>query len=120
MKELIWIASSKKDLLKLPKGVIDFMGYALYLAQMGDRHKSTKSLKGFGDSSVIEILENDSHGTYRVVYTLKISEVVFVLHSFQKKSKQGIKTSKEDIDLIKSRIKLAEEIYKERYKDEKK
>jgi len=55
-------------------------------------------------------------GTYRAVYTVKFAEVVYVLHCFQKKSKQGIATPKSDIDLIKTRLKGAEEHYKDNYK----
>ncbi|MFZ5954408.1 MAG: type II toxin-antitoxin system RelE/ParE family toxin [Candidatus Dependentiae bacterium] len=115
-KELIWIGSSKKDLQDLPDEVIDSMGYGLYLAQKGQMPEHAKVLKGFGSAGVIEIKDSDAAGTYRVVYTVTMPEVVFVLHAFQKKSKQGIKTPQQDIELIKSRLKLAEEIYKEKFK----
>jgi len=120
LKKLIWIGSSKKDLLKLPEDIINFFGYGLYLAQMGDLHEDSKILKGFGSADIIELIESDQSGTYRAVYTVKMAGVVFVLHVFQKKSKHGIKTPQSDIELIKNRLKQAQEIYKERYKDEKK
>ena len=47
-------------------------------------------------------------GTYRAVYTVKFAEAVFVLHCFQKKSKRGIATPKEDTDIINARLKIAE------------
>ncbi|MDR1489971.1 MAG: type II toxin-antitoxin system RelE/ParE family toxin, partial [Desulfovibrio sp.] len=72
-----------------------------------------KPLKGFGGAGVLEVVENDQGGTYRAIYTIKFSEAVYVLHCFQKKSTQGIKTSKQDIDLIKRRLKLAEQDAKE-------
>lgn len=96
------------------------MGYGLYLAQNGDMPNNAKVLKGFGGAGVIEIIDSDDAGTYRAVYTVKIASIVFVLHVFQKKSKQGIKTPQQDIDLIHKRLKLAEEIYKERLRHEKK
>ncbi len=115
-KQLIWIGSSKKDLKDLPDEVIDTMGYGLYLAQKGEQHENAKVLKGFGSAGVLEIKESDAAGTYRAVYTVTMPEVVFVLHVFQKKSKEGIKTPQQDIKLIKSRLKCAQEIYKEKFK----
>ena len=113
MKTLFWISSAKRDLLKLPDSIKKAFGYGLHQAQMGDFPDIAKVLKGFGSSEVLELKEDDRHGTYRAVYTVRFSNSIFVLHAFQKKSKKGIKTSKEDIDLIKSRLKMAEEIYKE-------
>lgn len=55
----------------------------------------------------------DESGTYRLVYTIKLSKAIFVLHAFQKKSKHGIKTPTQEIELIKRRLKVAEELYKE-------
>ena len=104
LKDLIWISSSQKDLSKLPEEIQDAFGYGLYLAQKGTHHPNSKILKGFGGAGVIELKESDGAGTYRAVYTVKMSNVVFVLHVFQKKSKQGIKTPQSDIDLIKSRL----------------
>ncbi len=72
-----------------------------------------RSYKGYGGASVLEIIEDDSAGTYRTVYTVKFKDIVFVLHAFQKKSKKGIKTPKADLDLINSRLKQANENYKE-------
>lgn len=89
------------------------MGFGLYLAQTGEQSVHSKVLKSFGGAGVIEIIESDESGTFRVVYTLKISNFVFVLHAFKKKSKQGIKTPKQEIDLIKKRLRDAQEIYKE-------
>lgn len=113
LKTLVWIGSSKKDLLGFPEEVIDIFGYAIYLAQKGTRHEATKILKGFGSADVIEIIETDKAGTYRVVYTVKIKDMIIVLHAFQKKSKQGIATPKKEIDLVKNRLALAQQIYKE-------
>lgn len=107
-KTLGWIGSSHKDLLALPADVRRFFGFALSLAQQGDKHESAKVLKGFGGAGVLEIVEDDSGGTYRAVYTVKFAEAVFVLHCFQKKSRRGIATPKEDIDIINARLKIAE------------
>ena len=112
-KPLEWIGSSHKDLMALPMDVRRFFGYALSLAQAGDQHDAAKVLKGFHGAGVVEVVEDDAGGTYRAVYTVKFKEAVFVLHCFQKKSKRGIATPTEDMDLIHSRLKVAEAFAKE-------
>ena len=112
-KSLEWIASSYKDLIALPSDVRRFFGFALSLAQAGDRHDAAKILKGFNGAGVLEIVENDVGGTYRAVYAVRFAEAVFVLHCFQKKSKRGIATPKEDMDIIRARLKVAEALAKE-------
>ena len=113
MKPTRWIGSSKKDLKKLPEAVQKTIGTALMVAQFGEKPESAKPLKGLG-SGVLEIVENYDSDTYRGVYTVQFEEAVYVLHCFQKKSKQGIKTPQKDIDLIKQRLKLAQEDYNAR------
>ncbi|MDO8466296.1 MAG: type II toxin-antitoxin system RelE/ParE family toxin [Gallionella sp.] len=112
-KPLEWIGSSHKDLMALPMDVRRFFGYALSLAQAGDQHDAAKALKGFHGAGVVEVVEDDAGGTYRAVYTVKFKEAVFVLHCFQKKSKRGIATPTEDMDIIHSRLKVAEAFAKE-------
>jgi phage-related protein len=112
-KSLVWIGSSKKDLMALPAGVRRFFGHALHFAQRGDRHDAAKVMKGFGGAGVLEVVEDDAGGTYRAVYTVKFEETVFVLHCFQKKSRQGIATPKVDMDIIRARLKIAELLAKE-------
>ena len=63
------------------------IGYALHFAQMGDKHPAAKPLQGFGGAGVLEIVEDHDGETYRVVYIVRFAEVVYVLHTFQKKSK---------------------------------
>jgi len=111
-KPLTWIGSSKKDLLKFPEDVKQVMGYAIYLAQKGDKHGDAKPLKGFGGAKTLEVVEDHKGDTYRAVYTVKFEGIVYVLHCFQKKSKKGIATPQADIDLIKNRLKDAEMLHK--------
>ena len=94
-------------MLALPSDVRRAFGYALSLAQAGDRHNAAKALKGFGGAGVLEVLEDDVGGTYRAIYTVKFEEAVFVLHCFQKKSKRGIATPKEDMDIVRARLRVA-------------
>jgi phage-related protein len=115
-KELRWIGSSRADLKRLPDEVKDAMGYALFQAQLGRKAPSAKPLAGFGGAGVLEVTEDFRTNAYRAVYTVTFSELVYVLHVFQKKSKRGIATPKADVDLIKKRLKLAQEDYKVRRK----
>ena len=97
----------------MPVAVRRFFGFALSLAQAGDKHDAAKVLKGFGGAGVLEVVEDDAGGTYRAVYTVKFAEAVFVLHCFQKKSKRGIATLAEDMNIIYARLKIAEAFAKE-------
>lgn len=112
-KPLEWVGSSYKDLMALPVDVRRHFGFALSLAQVGDKHDDAKVLKGLGGAGVLEVVEDDAGGTYRAVYTVKFSEAVFVLHCFQKKSKRGIATPKADMDIVHARLKIAEAFVKE-------
>ncbi len=111
MKPIIWVASCKRDLGSLPNEAQDEIGYALFQAQLGEKSDKAKPLKGFCGAAVLEIVEYSVGGTYRAVYTVKFKDAIAVLHVFQKKSTHGIKTSAQDIELIKNRFKLAEQEY---------
>ena len=108
IKQLQWVGSAKNDLLAMPEDVIDVFGFALHLAQTGKKHANAKPLRGFGGAGVLEVVEDHLGDTYRAVYTVKIDDAVYVLHCFQKKSKQGIETPKHDMDLIRERLKAAQ------------
>lgn len=111
-KPVLWVASSKNDLMDMPLDVVKDFGYGLYQAQLGAHPDIAKVLAGFGGASVLELKLDDRAGTFRAVYTVKFSDAVIVLHAFQKKSKKGIATPKKEVALIRSRLKLAEQIYK--------
>lgn len=114
-KPLKWVSSSLDDLREFPAEVREIMGYALYLAQCGGKHASAKPLKGFSGAGVLEVVEDFDRDTYRAVYTVKLKGVVYVLHSFKKKSKHGIEMPRQDMQLIKARLELAKEDYEENY-----
>jgi phage-related protein len=104
-RPLIWRATSKADFAAFPAPVQREMGYALFLAQMGERHATmAKTLKGFGGGTVVEVKESYEGNAYRAVYTVRYADAVYVLHAFQKKSKSGIKTPKPDLNLIEKRL----------------
>ncbi|MGV0027890.1 type II toxin-antitoxin system RelE/ParE family toxin [Phormidesmis priestleyi] len=114
-KPVEWIASSLNDLKDFPEEVQQVVGYALYLAQCGEKHLDAKPLRGFKGASVLEIVEDFDRDTYRAVYTVKFEGVVYVLHAFQKKSKRGIATPKPDVELIEARLQRAKEHHKQHY-----
>lgn len=111
IKPLVWIGSAKRNLCSFPEEVKDAIGFALYVAQQGGKHRDAKPLHGFGGAGILEIVENHDGDTYRAVYTVRLAGRVYVLHAFQKKSKAGIKTPRAEIDLIRSRFKRAEEAH---------
>lgn len=87
------------------------MGYALDFAQQGKKHPDAKPLKGFAGAGGLEIVDDYDGNTYRAVYTVRFAGAVYVLHCFQKKSKRGVATPKQDIDLIERRLKRAQDHY---------
>ena len=113
VKPLAWVGSAKRDLLALPEEVIDAFGYALYVAQTGKKHEKAKPLHGFGSAGVLEVVEDWRGNTYRAVYTVRFSAAVVVLHVFQKKAKHRIATPRQDMEVIRERFKVAEQMAKE-------
>jgi phage-related protein len=113
-KTVRWIGSSRRDLKAFPKIVQRDVGQALYAAQRGVEYPAVKALKGFGGRSVLEIVAEGEGATFRVVYTVRFMDAVYVLHAFQKKSKKGIATPQKDIELIRKRLADAEQDYKRR------
>src|SRR5580700_265325 len=87
-KPLDWVGSSKRDFLGFPEPVKDEEGNALALAQFGGKHPAAKPWKGRGPG-IFELVEDHDGNTYRAVYTVRLREVVYVLHAFQKKSPRG-------------------------------
>lgn len=103
---VIWVGSSYDDLKAFPSNVQKEMGYALWLAQVGGKHLKAKPLKGF--RGVLEMVSNFRTDTYRVVYAVRLGDSLYILHAFQKKSKRGIATPKEVLDLIRKRLQEAQ------------
>ena len=113
-KPIVWIGTSRRDLKAFPKQVRSDIGQALYTAQLGETDPATKPLKGFGGAKVMEIIDRYDTNTYRAVYTVQFSDVIYVLHSFQKKSKSGIATPQKDIELIRRRLAEAQRLNRQR------
>lgn len=120
MKPVHFIGQCLKDLKKFPEEVRSEVGFALFLAQTGEKAFHAMPLVGFGSAKVLEVIIDHGTDAYRVVYTVKFPEAVYGLHAFQKKSKKGIATPKTDMALIRERLKLAELHYKTHYLAKKK
>ena len=110
LKPVIWMGASLRDLRTFPPPVQDHMGYALYIAQRGGKHRNAKILSGFGGAGVVEVVKDHEGDTFRAVYTLKYAGTVYVLHAFQKKSKSRRQTPRREIELIKQRLREAEQM----------
>ena len=108
MREVVWVGSSKKDLRSFPREVIRRFGQALHFAQEGVKHPHAKPFKGL-PGSVFEIVEDFKTDAFRVLYVVQIEDKIYVLHACQKKSKTGIKTPKNEIEIIRKRLKIAKE-----------
>jgi phage-related protein len=116
IKPCLFVGPSRRELKNFPDEVRGSIGHALHQAQCGDEPESAKALKGFGGRSILEIVADFDGNTFRAVYTVRFSDVIYVLHAFQKKSKKGITTPRQTIALIKSRLRDAESDYRARQK----
>jgi len=119
VKKVIWIGSSYKDLKDFPPQVRQAMGHALHYAQLGKVHEHAKIFRHMGNANVQEIRENDRGGTYRVIYTVEMNDFIFVLHAFQKKSKSGLATPKQEIEMLNNRLREARVLYKSLIQEKK-
>lgn len=118
LKPVHWIASSLNDVRSFPRAVQRAVGYSLFRAQEGKKAPDAKPLKGIvKGAGVLEVVEDHDSDTYRVVYTIRFTEVVYVLHAFQKKSRRGKATPKHEIALIRSRYEAARAHYEAEVKN---
>jgi phage-related protein len=108
-RKLIWLVDSLARLTGFPPMVRKKLGFAVYQAQIGQKHESAKMLHGFAET-VWQVRADDPSGTYRAVYVAQFGDAIYVLHAFQKKSKSGISTSQRELDLIRQRLQLAREL----------
>lgn len=112
-KPVVWLGDTLAVLRACPQDVQDEVGYALYLAQIGEKYYRAKLLKGLGPG-VLEIVSDHRGETYRGIYTVRFADAVYVLHVFQKKSKKGIRTPQSEIELVRQRLKRAAELQEQR------
>lgn len=113
-KPLEWVGPSKDDLKGFPVEVQDRIGFALYQAQVGLKHRDAKPLKGLG-SRVLEVRARHRGDTFRAVYLVQFGAAVYVLHAFQKKAKRGSATPRREMEIVRRRLKAAERHYEANY-----
>ena len=101
LKKVVWLGDSKEVLSAFPEAVREDLGFQLYRIQQGKIPTLSRSMKSIGNG-VFELKEQDHQGWYRVIYTIQVKNLIYVLHSFKK---QSAKTSKADLELAKSRLK---------------
>jgi phage-related protein len=109
MRPLVWLGNSRRNIREFPPDARRLMGDELQLLQYGGMPKDAKPFRGIG-SGVIEIALRHDGEAYRSVVALQLGRTIYVLHAFQKKSKKGIATPKQDVDLIRQRYKEAKEL----------
>jgi phage-related protein len=110
-KRISWIRAAEKDFRKFPIAVQDQMKNALDIAALGKKADFAKPMKRLG-SGIFEIALPYQTNAYRAIYALQLNEDIWVLHAFQKKSQTGIKTPKQEINLVKDRLKRLKEMLK--------
>jgi phage-related protein len=109
IRPIVWIGTAKKNLKEFPKEAQKLIGDQLQLIQFGEMPKDAKPFKGVG-SGIFEIALRYATDAYRTVLAVQLGKKIYILHSFQKKSKKGIETPKRDVDLIKQRYAEAKEL----------
>jgi phage-related protein len=108
-KAISWVRAARKAFEGFPEPVQTEGLRDLTIAAAGAKADNAKPLHGLG-SGIFEIVLNDRSGTYRVVYAVRIGDDLWVVHAFQKKSRKGIKTPQQEIDVVRRRIKQLKEM----------
>ena len=111
------MGESREDLRRFPKDARAIAGQALYHAQLGSKHVNAKPLKGSHGAAVMEIVADAGGDAYRAVYTVQFTDVIYVLHCFQKKSRKGAKTPQHHIEVMRRRLKMAQQDHAQRQKE---
>jgi phage-related protein len=107
-RPISWIKAARKDFEEFPTGAQVEMARALTILAEGRFPDTAKHLTGFG-YGVMELALRYRGDAFRVVYALQIGDDIWVIHAFQKKSKSGIKTPRQEIDMIRDRLKRLRE-----------
>jgi phage-related protein len=110
-RPISWLKGARKDFEAFPQGAQIEIARALTIPAEGRMPDIAKPLTGFG-SGVMELALRYRGEAFRVVYALQIGNDIWVLHVFQKKSKSGIKTPRQETDLIHERLKRLRELLK--------
>jgi len=108
-RPISWIKAALKEFEKFPEGAQTICLNALTIAAEGGKADIAKPMTGMG-AGVLEVALPFRGNAYRVVYAVQIGEDLWVVHAFQKKSTQGIKTPQREMELIRDRLKRLKEM----------
>jgi len=109
-KQISWIKAARKDFEKFPKEAQSICLTALTIAAEGGKADIAKPFKGLG-SGVFEIALPLRGNAFRVLYAVQVGDEVWVIHAFQKKSTEGVKTPRHEVELIEVRLKKLKEMF---------
>lgn len=98
---VVWEGDSREILSAFPEGVKQNLGFELWRLQQGERPIDYRPLPSIG-TGVFELRDQDQRGWYRVVYLSRINDVIYVLHCFEKKSRE---MPRRDFEKAKQRLK---------------
>jgi phage-related protein len=107
-RPISWIKAALKEFGAFPEGARSVCLAALTIAAEGGKADVAKPMHGLG-SGVFEIALSFKGDAFRVLYALQLADEIWVLHAFQKKSTQGVKTPQREIDLIRDRLRRLKE-----------
>ncbi len=107
-REVAWVGQARKAFEAFPRRAQDILLDALTIAAEGGKADIAKPMTSLGPG-VMEIALAHRGDAYRAVYALQLHEAIWVVHAFRKKSKRGIQTPRQEIDLIRERLKRLKE-----------
>ncbi|MEW6684530.1 MAG: type II toxin-antitoxin system RelE/ParE family toxin [Nitrospirota bacterium] len=116
LRPVVWLGDTKRNVRAFPEGAQKLIGDELQLLQFGGMPTDAKPFKDVG-SGVVELAIRYDTDAYRTVVALQLGKNLYALHAFQKKSKTGIKTSRQDVEVIKRRYREAQELAKHEQKE---
>ena len=106
-----WIKAALKEFETFPEGAKSVCLAALTIAAEGGKADTAKPMRGLG-SDIFEIALAFKGDAFRVIYAVRLTDDIWVVHAFQKKSTRGIKTPQREIDLIRDRLKRLKETFR--------
>jgi phage-related protein len=104
-----WIKAARKEFEEFPEGAQSICLVALTIVAEGGKPDIAKPLHGMG-SGVFEIALRFRGDAFRVVYAVQLGPDIWVVHAFQKKSRSGIRTPKQVMDLVRDRLRRLREM----------
>ncbi len=118
LRPVVWMGNAKRNIGAFPRGAQKLIGDELQLLQFGGMPQDVKPFKGIG-SGVFEIAIRYDTDAFRTVLAVQLGQKIYVLHAFQKKSKTGVKTPKQDVEVIRQRYREAQELAKHDEQEQK-